>query len=240
MTPHATPFPGVDCVYVINLESRADRRLEMSAQLAGIGASFSAAPVRLFTAVRPDGPGAFPSAGARGCFLSHLAVLKDAAAAGHRCIVILEDDLNFADDFSRFGPAVIGRAARDDRCSMFYGGYVVSAAAPLPSPLAVISPETEVQTTHFVGIKQPTIDAAIGYLEAMLARPPGDPQGGPMHVDGAYSWFRRAHPAFTTLLCAPQLGYQRASRTDIHALAWYDKLPIVRQWVERVRRGRNR
>ncbi|MBC7483864.1 MAG: LPS biosynthesis glycosyltransferase, partial [Rhizobacter sp.] len=96
-----------------------------------------------------------------------------------------------------------------------------------------------VQTTHFIGFQGEAIAAAAAYLAAMLERPPGDPDGGPMHVDGAYSWFRRAHPEFQTVLAVPPLGYQRASRTDIHDLAWFDKLPVVRELVSAVRRARN-
>jgi hypothetical protein len=79
------------------------------------------------------------------------------------------------------------------------------------------------------------IAAAVRYLEAILARPAGDPDGGPMHVDGAYNWFRRANPQFKTVLAIPELGFQRASRTDIHDLRWYDKTPLIRNAVAGLR-----
>ena len=62
--------------YVINLEDRTDRRAEMEQQLRRVGwqAAFVAA-------IRPVDAGDFPSVGARGCFLSHLATLKQAGVA---------------------------------------------------------------------------------------------------------------------------------------------------------------
>lgn len=41
-----------------------------------------------------------------------------------------------------------------------------------------------------------------------------------MHVDGAYSWFRKDHPFLRTLLADPELGYQRPSRSDIFTGHW--------------------
>ena len=59
-----------------------------------------------------------------------------------------------------------------------------------------------------------------------------------MHVDGAYSRFRHDHRDLETVIALPELGYQRASRTDIHALRWYDDWPFVRQgaaWIRKVK-----
>lgn len=78
----------------------------------------------------------------------------------------------------------------------------------------------------------------VPYLQAMLERPSGDPAGGPMHVDGAYSWFRRAHPDLRTVLATPPLGYQRPSRTDVHALRWFDRLPGLHRVAALLRRVR--
>ena len=61
---------------IINLIDRPDRRKEMSSQLARIGAL--SANVRFFDAQRPPDRGEFPSLGARGCFESHLSILRSA------------------------------------------------------------------------------------------------------------------------------------------------------------------
>jgi glycosyl transferase family 25 len=60
-----------------------------------------------------------------------------------------------------------------------------------------------------------------------------------MHVDGAYSWFRRAHPQFLTVLASPELGHQRHSATDIHPLKWFDKTPVLKSLVALARKLKN-
>jgi glycosyl transferase, family 25 len=57
--------------------------------------------------------------------------------------------------------------------------------------------------------------ALLVYMQAQLERPAGDPLGGPMHVDGTYSWFRRDHPELVTLLSVPEIAHQRSSHSDI-------------------------
>src|SRR5690606_31802208 len=98
------PFADLfEAIYVINLAYRADRRLEMSAELARLGLSFDDPKVTLFAAVRPEDAGEFPSVGARGCFMSHLGILHSALALGLRSILILEDDADFTADFVNLG-----------------------------------------------------------------------------------------------------------------------------------------
>ncbi len=61
-----------------------------------------------------------------------------------------------------------------------------------------------------------------------------------MHVDGAFSRFRADHPDVVTLAALPPLGYQRPSRTDIHALRFYDRWPVLRDIVDAFRRMKQR
>jgi hypothetical protein len=226
-------------IYVINLVTREDRRREMADQLARIGLSFDSPQVRLFPAVRPESAGDFPSVGARGCFLSHLGILRQSASEGLERILIVEDDLNFVADFVPRAASLVPRLL-GTRFEIFYGGYELGM---IPGATGdgywMAEPAQAIQTTHFIGFHGEAIAAAAAYLAAMLERPAGDPDGGPMHVDGAYSWFRRSRPDLLTILALPQLGYQRASRTDIHELAWFDRLPVVRELVSAVRRARN-
>jgi glycosyl transferase, family 25 len=180
-----TPFAKA---YVINLPSRSDRRREMSAELKRIGLE-----AEWFNAVRPDDRGEFESIGARGCFLSHLGVLR--RSLDLESVLILEDDVNFVRDFR--WPKI-----RPD-WSIFYGGYR-------------FRPDGDVETTHFVAFRSNAIRLLVPYMEAQLSRRAGDALGGPMHVDGTYLWFRREHPELVTVLARPELGYQRHSRSDIY------------------------
>ena len=58
-------------------------------------------------------------------------------------------------------------------------------------------------------------------------------------VDGAYVWFRRAHPELKTVFPDPQIAVLRPSRTDIGHLRFFDRLPGLREaaeWARRVKR----
>ncbi|MBB5519860.1 glycosyltransferase family 25 protein [Amphiplicatus metriothermophilus] len=220
-------------IYVINLESRPDRRREMAGELARIGLSFDHPAASLFSAVRPEDAGPFPSLGARGCFMSHLGVLADAEARGEGAIAILEDDAAFAPDFAARAPALLDALARRD-WGVFYGGHrgLETGAAGLVE----VPPARGVGATHFICLNGPAIGPARRYLEAMLARPRGSPEGGPMHVDGAYGWFRRDNPAFATFAAAPPLAVQRSSRSDVEGARWFDRAPVLREAAALARR----
>jgi hypothetical protein len=60
-------------------------------------------------------------------------------------------------------------------------------------------------------------------------RPGGHPDGGPMHIDGAYSFFRERNPDVMTLIACPNLGWQRSSRSDVFPNKWFDRWPVFRQ-----------
>lgn len=226
-------------IQVLNLPTRSDRRREMAEQLASIGLTLDEPGVMLFEAFRPSAPAGFRTIGARGCFLSHLAVLRQASEDGVESVLILEDDLNFAPDLrDTLGDRmrVLAQAPFD----IFYGGYQIDRPVPpAVGGLARFAPDMPVVTAHCIGLRGDAIGAAAAYLAAMLDRPAGSPDGGPMDVDGAYTWFRREHPSVATYAAVPELGYQRSSRTDIHDLGWHDTLPVVRDVMSGLRRARN-
>ena len=68
------------------------------------------------------------------------------------------------------------------------------------------------------------------FMEELQQRPPGHPDGGPMHIDGAYSTFRVQNPDVVTLIASPNLGWQRSSRSDVTPNWW------ARTWVEAIGR----
>lgn len=203
-----------DRIYVINLPERLDRRREMAVELGRIGLGFDDPLVQVFPAVRPADRGDFESIGARGCFLSHLGVLKDAVANGYGSILILEDDVDWT-------PAALAKGAGAEALlepdwAFLHGGQGHDPAATDGRlSLVALAPGQDFRLTHFIGLRGEIIGQLVGYLEAMLARPAGSADGGPMHVDGAYSWFRRAHPAVVARVCAPSVARQRSSRSDI-------------------------
>ena len=199
-------------IFVINLKSRPDRRRAMAAELAAIG--LGPQDVTWFDAVRPEDPGGFESIGARGCFLSQLGVLRAAQERGAQGVLILEDDVAFAPGF---GPrvAAITRDLAATEWDMFYGGGVAAQTQRHSAALVRIDREVPIQLAHCVAVRGGAISRVAAYLEAQLGRPPGDPAGGPMHVDGSYSWARR-ELGLATFMSDPELCYQRPSRSSIY------------------------
>ncbi len=228
-----------DCIYIINLVERVDRRAEMEEQLNKINLSLAHPKIHLFSAVKPDSAGEFDSIGARGCFMSHLGILKHAQSYQYNRILVLEDDLNFTADFSSRINQVIDELSTLN-WDLFYGGFLGISSFKNESNLNVIniSPEVTFHGAHFVAFQGQAIAELVDYLELLITRKGGDPRGGPMHVDGAYANYREK--GSKTFIAFPELGYQRASRTDIHQLSWKDKLPIFRHVLNYLRKIKNK
>ncbi|MGD9295292.1 MAG: glycosyltransferase family 25 protein [Roseobacter sp.] len=232
----STPVEGlqtvVDGIYVVNLESRPDRRREMVSELERIGLPAEAPLVTFFKAVRPDTADPFPSIGAHGCFLSQLGVLKSAMEKQERAILLLEDDASFTRAYIARAAELMGELETVD-WSIAYLGHRIAAhempgAAQAVTPhWRALPPEVGVVCAHAVLFRQRAIAPLVAYLERMLERPAGHPDGGPMHVDGAYSWFRRDHPEMITVVTPEQYVVQRASRSDIAPASWKDHLPFL-------------
>lgn len=229
-------FSLVNAMFLINLPSRTDRRREFDAQLQRIGLALDHPKVILFPAIRPTELAGFPTIGARGCYLSHLGVLERATEMGLNSIVVCEDDLDFSRDFN-IGLNAALETLRREPWDIFYGGYSADPALPSSAGSLVEAPAVQgVGCTHFMLFQGRVIAELREYLIAILRRSPGDPDGGPMHLDGAISRFRADHPEFRTLLAVPPLGHQRASRTDVHELPWFDRMPGLRQMAKWGRR----
>jgi glycosyl transferase, family 25 len=239
-TAHGQALTSIfEHIYIINLPYRTDRRAEMAGQLALIGLSFEHPQVTLFPAIRPDEAGDWPTIGTKGCFFSQIAVLAEAIRAGHQSILILEDDLDWSQTFLATPAADIG-AWQDAPWDFLHAGLDPSTETDHAVRLHPVTPDTPLILAHFIGLRGPIIGELHDYLTAITQRPLGSPEGGPMHVDGAHLWYRRAHPHRRTMIGQPRLALQRWSRTDIHALGWKDRLPVVRQLVGVARVLRNR
>ncbi|WP_157764694.1 glycosyltransferase family 25 protein [Rhodobacter sp. CZR27] len=226
---------------LISLVSRSDRRVEFLEQLLKIGLSYDDPRVTIFDAIRPKTPDGFPTIGARGCFLSHLEVLRRSLESGANSVLICEDDLNFTADLPSRINHLADQLAKQS-WDMLYGFSPPGQGRPVDQSgeLLEITPDQEILCAHMLAFRRSAIEKVVPYLQMMLTRPPGDPEGGPMHVDGAYNWFRKSHPELRVLAASPPVGFQRASATDIHALGWKDKLPGLRNLMRVQRRMRNR
>ena len=229
-----------DRIYIINLAERADRREEVLQQLARLGVDFDHPQVTLFPASRFDDPGNFPAVGVRGCYMSHVRVMKDALERGETRILLMEDDADFSRAFEQRITA-LARALAVQDWGVFYGwqpDHYGDAEDPGDSDLLEVAAETPVKLTHFMGFSRVAMATIVPFLETMAARPLGDPAGGPMNVDGAYSWCRAAHPEIVTLCTRTPIALQRPSRSDIYDAKWFDRIGLARPLVTALRRAK--
>ena len=227
-----------DHIYIVNLPSRTDRRREMEEQLRGIGLSLDHEQITLFPAIRPTEKGEFPSIGCRGCFESHLTIFTDALTAGYETILIIEDDTNFRTNFDfRFG--AMAKRLLAEPWDIYYGWTRQTVDQEFDAnsiEMIELEPSEAPYSSHFIGYKQSTLKVLVPYLSAIATRPLGDPKGGPMHIDGAFGWFRAAHPQIKTLASLYPVTRQRPSRTDIQDVRWFDRIKILSPLVAFYRR----
>lgn len=230
----------LDCferIYIVNLPQRKDRRREMDYELARIGLRADGLRIRYWRATRPDDAGNFPSLGARGCFLSHLAILNEAIDQRLSSVLIMEDDLSIDTGLLQVPTAMSDRLSAG-QWDFAYLGHVENP--PLDMQPAWLENTAPMATTHFYGLNARVLAPLRDHLEACLRRPSGHPLGSPMHVDGAYSLFRQFNPQLVTLMANPTLGGQRSSRSDIYPNQWYDRLGPTRTLASLARNLKNR
>jgi hypothetical protein len=229
------PFQSFDEVRIINLVDRKDRRREITEQLDKIGGLVS--NISFFDAHRPESPGEFPSLGARGCFESHLSILREARDRKVQTLLILEDDLDFTrDGRARMEPIFAELGSKE--WSFFYGAHVMPANGR--RGLAEIGADEPIMTTSFVAARGAAIPELVEFLQAMSKRPAGSPDWGPMHVDGAYTVFRQLNPNRRTFAAFPSLGRQRSSPSDVtQSQMILDRWAGTRLIASHLRRGYN-
>jgi glycosyl transferase family 25 len=224
-----------DRIYVINLPYRRDRRKQIERELSAVGMPFTLGQVELFSAIRPDSAGEFSSIGYRGAFLSHLEVLKRAQAEQLQTVLVMEDDLTLFDVFKKYEKSLIEQLSQRD-WDIIHFGYEPQQGNPADDQAGVTLQPCfrDVIGTHFYGVNRKALAPLIQFLEAMLQRPPGHPEGGPMSPDGALNMFCTQNPAIIRLLSIPCLGKQRSSRSDISS-KWFDQVPVLNELVNVVR-----
>lgn len=203
-------FSRFEQVRIINLVDRPDRRREMSEQIARAGGF--APNITYFDAERPGDQGKFPSRGARGCFESQLSVLRAARDSSVASLCLLEDDLDFTRAGLAHAPAILDELFSAD-WDLFHGAHILPANAR--AGLVEIASGQPVITASFVGFHGRVLAPLVEFLEAMLERPAGSPDYGPMHVDGAYTVYRMLNPECRTFAAYPSLARQRSSMSDI-------------------------
>lgn len=206
-----------DRVRIISLPDRTDRRREMAVSLKAIGAVIGG-KIEFFDAKRPTNANPFNSIGAHGCYLSHLAVLQE-AAGNNESVLIVEDDCDF------------DARAKDylvpENCDLLFAGFqALNAADPYNSII---------QGAHCTGYSRRAAKTAAMYLtnlldpaypaDAQATLEPGYNRDIRPPFDGALVWLRRKHPELRVVF--DNLSEQRPSRSDITPLRM-ERWSIVR------------
>ncbi len=227
-------FDAFEAICVINLAERRDRRRETEAELARVGCT---RPVQFFSAIKTADASGFASPGEHGCCMSHMAVLR----AHQHCesVLILEDDVRFSDDFAERSRLVEQLPADWD---VFYAGWRQLDYCREDWPqegLVPARPLSEFVGMHCYAVKGSAIPRLLDRYDIFLSREKGHPEGGRIAVDGMMNLARR-QLRLATYLTVPPLAVQRASRSDIADLKWFDRQPVVRDAVKMVRSFRNR
>ena len=219
-------FEEFDRVRIVNLKSRSDRKKEMILQLKKVGLDRHN-DVDFFSALVKPFPGMFRSAGSNGCYHSHLEIIKE-AAADNKSILILQDDCDFLPEVKEY--------QMPENWDIFYGGYEAVEPQDLHN--------SDIIGAHFMALSRNAVYEASNYLSKLLDPEfPPDTQASQAEnfnpemrppIDGAFVWFRRAHPHLTTIF--HKLSFQRSSRTDLGNVRFFDQMPFLRAIMTIARR----
>lgn len=239
-----------DRIYIINLPYRTDRRKEMAKELKIANMPFCKDKVELFKATRPEESHPFKSIGCKGAFISHLNVLKKAQAEGLKNVLIMEDDLHIKPIFQQYEEDIIQKLLSIEWDIVQFGYFLndeesnnfslkiksMDNVSGSKNQVPMLQPFSGQATgAHFYAINNRTFTRLITFLEALLDGPLGDPEKGPMHVDGAYNVFKWKYSDTIRLFSVPTLGEQRSSSSDISP-QWFDKIYLLRKLVNLTRR----
>lgn len=228
-------FGEFDQVRIINLRERTDRKEGVLKELARIGFDDVAPPLSFYTAERPA-PVPEGQYNPKGSLISHREVIREALAAGAGSLLVIEDDVFFNDAPAQAVDAVV-QAMRRTPWDIIYFGCTIDGEVARTAPLAPW--RKRVIGGHFYGMRRPFMEKALAFLDSL-----GKPELGmgdvkPVFRDGAFGIYAEQNPDLKQFVAVPSLAGQRSSRTDLHKMAVYDRIPGLRNLAAMARHLRN-
>ena len=228
-------FSSVDKVFVINLDRRKDRLREMEAQFASIGLGFDHDKIERFSAISPDQIAGFPSLGARGCFLSHLEILKWFQNSDWSRVAILEDDADFdlpdIETLQRYLQNL-----ENHKFDIFYGGYhFPDRFAEMGAGIHDLTEKLIIGGTHCYILDRSILERLILFLED-VQRKLADGIEVDGFIDNIISSFWIENQDCRVKIAVPAFAFQRRSATDIHAPNPLDTIPVIRNLTNLARK----
>jgi glycosyl transferase family 25 len=133
-------------------------------------------------------------------------------------VLMLEDDVTFASTFPPLISSVLSQLEIIDWDFCYLGHEDtgdVARANRRTSEVNLVPYEDELRTTHFYLVNRRVIPRLVAHLDRLAAGTEGDPNYGPMPVDGAINRFRQLNTDVKTIIADPKLAWQRPSRSDI-------------------------
>jgi glycosyl transferase family 25 len=223
-------YQHFDRLAIIHLPERTDRFRALGAELARIGIDIRGSKVTIPDAPKPADANGFPSRGVYGNFLSHLGILEAALRDGLESVWVLEDDAIFSRRFPREAKVLVAalRAQPWDLC--FLGHSLGRELGGMPRGL--VPYHDRLYWSHCYAVHKRVLPRLVEYFKETMTNPAGDPRGGRLYIDAAYTLFRRLNPDVVTLVANPVLSAQRGSQSSLGHAHWYDRgallrLPIV-------------
>lgn len=220
-----------DRARIINIASRKDRRSETEEEFDRNGFHIDDEKIGFFDAITPSTSNGFPTIGVRGCFLSHLGVLEEAMRVNAENVLVIEDDIQFSRCIAQYGRQAIESLDGMD-WDILYFGHPFESDSTSPGWKVVDQP---IHLTHFYAVNGKCFGRLRDFLCQIMERPPGHPDGGPMHFDAAINTLIHRHDDIQAYYFTWNLGYQRPSRTDLHALSIFDRLAVLRPVMSMLR-----
>ncbi len=221
-----------DQARIISMLTRKDRRDETLAEFTHKGFQINANTVKFFDAIAPKESNGFTNPGVQGCFLSHLTILEEAHHLKANNVLILEDDIQFSKHINTYGNRAIESLKEMDWDIAYFGHTLKST----PNDLKWKAVSEPMQLSHFYAINGKAIGKFIHCLTEIKNRPAGHPDGGPMHYDGALSTIMHQNSDIKAYYYSVNLGFQRASKTDLHKPSFFDSYAMFKPMVSIARK----
>lgn len=194
--------------YALCLADRPDRRANVERELGRVGL-----PYVVFESVRPTEALGFSSPGRRGCFESHLTLLRRAMDERVDMAVFCQDDLWIPRTFETVWPTILATLATLT-WQFLHLGYIRNFFPSVGATVEPVGPHVgrllayDLLCAHFYAVHRDTIPDLVDFLQERLDHGPHGSH------DGALNDFRRERGHFP-LVARPNLGEQMPSPSNI-------------------------
>ena len=226
-----------DHVYIINLISRPDRKIDTIKEFKRINIHIPNNNIEFYHAVKPENRGNYRTNGARGIHFSHRSIFEDAIKNRYNKVLIFEDDVLFKRNITNEHENKIIKDLDLLNWDIVMFGYLMPKKKI--DGFGIVPYPDITRGTHFYGIDLRFMDRIVPYMYECEKRPPGHPLGGPMSRDAVVNHFRLLNSDVQFYISTTNLAVQRSSRTDLGTDGVLDKFKPASVLVNLLRKLKN-